>query len=106
MSGRALRGGMIAFSCAVALMLAGARPAAAADGGIWSRAFGWLVSVWGSTEVGAEIDPNGRPKPQQLQTPPMPPMPATPTDSLGLSAREGSKKALQRPGESRQKSSR
>jgi hypothetical protein len=66
---------MIALICAVVMLLAGASPAAAADGRLWSQAWSWLVSIWGNDDVGLEIDPNGNHS--HVLTPPPPPPPTT-----------------------------
>lgn len=65
--------GMVALVFAAALMLAGARPAAA-EGLGWREALDWLGRIWGGLtlqaapqatgDCGPEIDPNGRPCPK------------------------------------------
>lgn len=66
-----LRRGMTALVFVAALMVAGARPAAA-EGLGWRQAWDWLSGLWGgvslqhqssadTVDAGPEIDPNGGP---------------------------------------------
>jgi hypothetical protein len=63
-----LRRGMTALVFMAALMVAGARPAAA-EGLGWRQAWDWLSGLWGGVSLqagdcGLEIDPSGCPKHQ------------------------------------------
>ena len=77
MSRRVLRGGMIVLGFAVGLLVVGSGTAEAADGGLWLRAWRWMVSAW--AKAGPEIDPNGA----AMETPPPAPPTAPPPASAG-----------------------
>ena len=87
MSRRAFRGGMIALICAVVMLLAGASPAAAEDGRLWSQAWSWIVSIWGFDDVGPEIDPNGHYGHLQTPPPPTPTVTTTTTEARSTTPR-------------------